>query len=102
MKKDNDKKKVTVKWLVTVKLYGTIPIKLLNKINKKLKNKKGNKIWVFMFKLFFNIFFIKSNKTENTIKVHEKIEFLFNNSNEVIKTKKIIKKVKVILLIVHE
>jgi len=38
---DNDNVKVTIKWLVIVKLYGINPIKLLNKINVNRTEMKG-------------------------------------------------------------
>ena len=38
---ENDKVKVMIKWLVIVKLYGTNPIKLLNKINENIIVRKG-------------------------------------------------------------
>jgi hypothetical protein len=41
IKTEKDKKKVTIKWLVAVKLYGTKPIKLLNKIKLKRTEIKG-------------------------------------------------------------
>ena len=41
MKIENESVKVIIKWLVIVKLYGTNPIKLLNKINEKITVKKG-------------------------------------------------------------
>jgi len=56
IKNDNARKNVTLKWLVNVKLYGIIPNKLLNKINKNTKNKNGTKIWTLIFKLFWQTF----------------------------------------------
>lgn len=41
IKIENDKVNVTIKWLVIVKLYGTKPIKLLNKIKEKIIVIKG-------------------------------------------------------------
>ena len=41
MKIENDIAKVTIKWLVIVKLYGINPIKFTNKINKNSTEIKG-------------------------------------------------------------
>ena len=38
---ENDKKNVKVIWLVVVKLYGTMPIKLFDRMNKKVVAMKG-------------------------------------------------------------
>lgn len=38
---EKDKVKVIIRWLVVVKLYGTKPIKLLNKIKVKMTEIKG-------------------------------------------------------------
>jgi hypothetical protein len=41
MKIEKDNVNVIIKWLVIVKLYGTKPIKLLNKIKQKITVIKG-------------------------------------------------------------
>ena len=41
MKIPNDKANVIIRWLVIVKLYGTNPIRLLNKIKEKITVIKG-------------------------------------------------------------
>ena len=48
MKIDKLKVKVTIKWLVKVKLYGINPIKFIDKRRKKIENTKGKKCWFFL------------------------------------------------------
>lgn len=65
--KEKDKKNVTIKWLVAVKLYGIKPIKLLNKI-------KLNKIKIKI--KYFSLFIeIVSEINQTVISVTNSITF---------------------------
>ena len=59
IKIEKDKVKVIIIWLVTVKLYGIKPLKLLNKINKKIIETYG--------KYFSPLIFTLSNNNCKTV-----------------------------------
>ena len=54
MKIEKDNVNVTIRWLVVVKLYGTKPIKLLNKTKVKITEIKGKNFSPSLFTLSNN------------------------------------------------